>query len=196
MNPDSKITGVVLAGGQARRMANRDKGLVLFKNRPLVEYTIAAMQPLVDELFINANRNLDAYQKFGWPVITDLSNNFDGPLAGIMTAMEHANSPLVLIAPCDSPLIKPSHLERLLTARAEQDAEITVAFANNRLQPVFLAVKTELKEHLSAYLAQGNRKMFDWLNQHRFVSVDFGDAQELFININTMDELAALESHY
>ena len=57
----SDITGVILAGGQARRMQGQDKGLVLLNNKPMIEYVIENLKPQVGELVINANRNLDTY---------------------------------------------------------------------------------------------------------------------------------------
>jgi len=63
-------------------MNNQDKGLVNFKGRPMVSYAIAALVPVVDCVLINANRNIDQYRQFGWPVISNQSDNIDGPLAG------------------------------------------------------------------------------------------------------------------
>ena len=76
MKNKDAITGVILAGGLARRMGHQDKGLILFQGQPLVSYAIAAMRPVVTELLINANRNIEAYQQFGWPVISDLTDSF------------------------------------------------------------------------------------------------------------------------
>jgi len=68
MNNQSKVTGVILAGGLARRMNNQDKGLVNYKGRPLVSYAIAALTAVADRSLINANRNRERYQMFGLPV--------------------------------------------------------------------------------------------------------------------------------
>ena len=78
----SRITGVVLAGGQGSRMGGVDKGLVPFRGRPLVEHVIERLRPQVDTILINANRNPEAYAAFGHPVISDEIEGFAGPLAG------------------------------------------------------------------------------------------------------------------
>lgn len=188
-----KVTGVILAGGLARRMENRDKGLVQFNGRPLISYAIQAMTPIVGQLLINANRNQAEYRQFGRPVIADQTDSFDGPLAGILTALSIAETELLLVMPCDSPLIKTRHLERMLHARATEDAEIAVAFDGERLHPVFLVLKTNLKDSLEAYLADGQRKLAVWLAQHHSLTVDFSDEPEVFTNINSLVELAAVE---
>ncbi|MDD5412620.1 MAG: molybdenum cofactor guanylyltransferase MobA, partial [Methylobacter sp.] len=78
--------------------------------------------------------------------------------------------------------------------RAENDADVAVAFDGERLHPVFLAIKTTLKTSLQDYLASGQRKMAVWLEQQNMVQVDFSNEPEIFSNINTMAELSALEA--
>ena len=148
MNNSTKITGVILAGGRARRMNHQDKGLVCYQGRPLVDYAIAALAPLVHETLINANRHHEQYQQFGLPVVADQTDSFDGPLAGILTAMIHSDAAVLLVVPCDAPLITTVHLQKLLTVRAELNADIAVAFDGERLHPVFLAIHTRLKTSL------------------------------------------------
>lgn len=194
MNSQTKVTGVILAGGLARRMNNQDKGLVNFKGRPMISYAIAALSPMVDQLIINANRNMEQYRQFGLPVVADQTDSFDGPLAGVLTAMIYADADVLVVMPCDSPLVTTEHLEKLLSTRAEQNADVAVAFDGERLHPVFLAIKSTLKNSLEAYLASGQRKIDLWLERQNMVKADFSDTPEIFMNINTMNELTALEA--
>jgi len=193
MNSQTKVAGVILAGGRAQRMNNQDKGLVNFKGRPMISYAIAALVPVVGCILINANRNIDQYRQFGWPVISDQTGSFDGPLAGILAAMNHADADLLVVIPCDSPLIKTEHLQKLLLTRAETNADVAVAFDGVRLHPVFLAIKTGLQVSLQEYLAHGQRKVAGWLEQQNLVKVDFSSEPEIFCNVNTMAELSMLE---
>jgi molybdopterin-guanine dinucleotide biosynthesis protein A len=194
MNNQTKVTGVILAGGLARRMNNQDKGLVNYKGRPMISYPIAALTAVTDESIINANRNREQYQAFGLPVVADQTDSFDGPLAGILTAMIYTDADLLVVVPCDSPLIKAEHLQKLLATRAENNADVAVAFDGERLHPVFLAIKTSLKTSLQNYLASGERKISHWLEQQKMVKADFSNEPEIFININTLTELSKLEA--
>ncbi|TAL45251.1 MAG: molybdenum cofactor guanylyltransferase [Methylovulum sp.] len=196
MKNPTHVTGVILAGGLARRMHHQDKGLIPYNGRPLVSYAIAAMSPVVERLLINANRNHEQYRQFGLPVIADQTNSFDGPLAGISAAMHYAKTGVLLVMPCDCPLATAEHLQKLLGAREEQDADIAVAFDGERLHPVFLAVKTALQTGLAEYLNGGGRKVEDWLKRCHTVKADFSRQPELFVNLNTMAELSSLESQY
>ncbi|MFI3198523.1 MAG: molybdenum cofactor guanylyltransferase MobA [Methylococcaceae bacterium] len=191
----TKIAGVILAGGLARRMNNQDKGLIPYKGRPLVSYAIAALTDVTDQVLINANRNREHYQAFGLPVVADQTDNFDGPLAGVLTAMIYTDADVLVVVPCDSPLIKAEHLQKLLAVRAENAADVAVAFDGVRLHPVFIAIKTSLKTSLENYLASGQRKVGDWLEQQKTVTADFSNEPEIFFNINTLTELSALEAN-
>ena len=191
----TKVTGVILAGGLARRMNNQDKGLVHYKGSPLVSYAIAALTDVTDQIIINANRNREHYQVFGLPVVADQTDNFDGPLAGVLTAMIYTDADVLVVVPCDSPLIKAEHLQKLLAVRAENAADVAVAFDGVRLHPVVLAIKTSLKTSLENYLASGQRKVGYWLEQQKTVKADFSNEPEIFININTLTELSALEAN-
>ncbi|MFI3215388.1 MAG: molybdenum cofactor guanylyltransferase, partial [Methylococcales bacterium] len=146
------------------------------------------------QTFINANRNLMDYEAFGHLVITDQTDSYDGPLAGILTTLIHADAELLLVMPCDTPYFKTEHLQRLLTTRAEHDADIAIAFDGEQLHPLFLALKTSLTDNLRDYLASGQRKVSDWLKPLNSVYVDFSHEPSIFININSSDELAALEA--
>jgi molybdopterin-guanine dinucleotide biosynthesis protein A len=194
MNNPKKTTGVILAGGLARRMNHQDKGLVCYQGRPLVSYAIAALAPLVQELIINANRHHGQYQQFGLRVVTDQTDSFDGPLAGILTAMIHTDADALLIVPCDAPLIQTEHLQKLLNTRASLDADVAVASDGERLHSVFLAIHSRLQTSLENYLATGQRKVQTWLALQNTVSVDFSDTPEIFTNINTLTDLSALEA--
>ena len=187
------VCGVVLAGGMGRRMQHLDKGLMLFNNRPLVSYAINALQPLVGELLISANRNRDQYSRFGHPVIDDASDRFDGPLAGILSALRATDADVLMVVPCDSPMIQTRHLSRLLAAVDEASC-IAVAFDGERLHPVVMAFKSYLRDDLQQYLATGQRKLQLWLERHPFIQVDFSAEPEIFVNLNTLADLAELEN--
>ncbi len=196
MNNPVKVCGVILSGGRATRMNNQDKGLIEYKGRPLISYAIAAMLPVVDQLILNANRNIDQYQLFDLPVVTDQTNRFDGPLAGILTAMHSTNADVLLVMPCDLPLIRSGHLQKLLSACLEQGTDIAVAFDGKETHPVLLAIKTNLQVDLQRYLDSGQRKVGFWLARNQLIKVDFSNEPDIFANINTIKDLLMLEEKF
>ena len=194
MDRQTKVTGVILAGGLARRMNRQDKGLILFKHRPLVSYAVEAMTAVANRTVINANRNIGSYREFGLPVISDQSDSFDGPLAGILSAMHYAESGIVLAMPCDSPFFNADHLTKLLESLTMHDVEVATAFDGERLHPVFLALNVELSSNLEDYLQRGQRKVENWIHQQKVVFTDYSKEPDIFININSIDELSELET--
>jgi len=190
----TKITGVVLAGGLARRMGGTDKGLIQLNGRPLIAYAIDALLSVTDRVLINANRNHEAYRALGFPVVSDRTSTFDGPLAGILSAMQAVETPYILTLPCDCPLFEGKHLQRMVATMDADKMDCCTAFDGLRLHPVFLLVDCRLSASLEAYLAAGQRKIDTWLNQHRLGLVDYSDHPEIFRNVNTQEDLTAIEN--
>ena len=185
------ITGLILAGGQGRRMGKQDKGLLHFQSRPLIEYVIDILKIQVDSLLINANQNHDRYASYGYPVIADSITGFCGPLAGMLSGMRACKTPYLLTSPCDSIAISPKLRQRLMETLLSQQADIAVAHDGDRLQPVFCLLSCHLVDDLQSYLTQGERKIDRWFSRHRTVHVDFSDQTQHFININQPDDLVS-----
>ena len=182
-----KVSGIVLAGGQGRRMGGVDKGLQPLGGKTMVEHVIARLAPQVDEIVINANQNLESYAKFGYPVAADLTGGFAGPLAGLQAGLHAAKHPLVVTAPCDSPFLPLDLVARLRAAMGGKD--LAVAKTGTQAHPVFAMVRREILDHLTAYLAGGGRKIDAWYASLEVVEVAFDDEAEAFSNINTREEL-------
>lgn len=189
----SKITALILAGGRGSRMGSVDKGLQAFKDQPMVAHVITRLALQVDEIIINANRNLDQYAAFGHRVVPDAIDGFAGPLAGLHVGMTHATHPLVVTAPCDSPFLPLDLVARLASSLAQHDADLAVAKTFDQAHPVFCLVKRSLEPHLRTFLATGQRKIDKWYETLKVVEVPFDDEEAAFANINTADELAAHE---
>ncbi len=190
MKKYDNTAGLILAGGRAQRMGGQDKGLLQLNNHAMIEYVIAALSTQVATLMINANRNIQAYQQFGHPVIADQLTDFQGPLAGMVSAMQACQYDYIAIAPCDGPFISTDYVARLHAARSATGSKISVAHDGQRLQPVYALLDTSLSNSLLAYLATGERKIDHWYQQAGYCEADFADATELFVNINTPQELA------
>lgn len=186
------ITGVILAGGEGRRMGGVDKGLQLLDGRPLVHWVLERLRPQVGQVVISANRNLERHRDFGCAVIADLMPGYAGPLAGLQAAMTAAATPLLLAAPCDSPLLPADLAARLEDALAAAHADLAVPIAGDRAHRAFCLARRELLPRLDAFLAAGGRKLGLWYETLHVVEVDFEDQAAAFDNINSLAELDRL----
>lgn len=183
------VTGVILAGGQGRRMGGVDKGLKLLEDKPMVEWAIERFAPQVDELLINANQNLEAYARFGYRVIPDEIGGFAGPLAGLHRGLSAATHDIVATVPCDSPFLPHDLVARLYAALCEREAELAVARTGEQPHPVFCLCRRGVLGSLTQFLESGGRKIDAWYAALAVTEVLFDDEAEAFSNINTLDEL-------
>jgi molybdopterin-guanine dinucleotide biosynthesis protein A len=185
------VTGLILAGGQGRRMGGVDKGLQMLRGKAMVEWVLARFAPQVDEVLINANQNRERYETFGRRVVADDISGFAGPLAGLQAGLKAAAHPLVVTCPCDSPFLPPDLVQRLREALERERADLAVAKTGDQPHPVFSLVRREVLPNLTGFLDSGGRKIDAWYASLKTVEVDFGDEAEAFSNINTREELQA-----
>lgn len=193
LNPQH-ITAVILAGGKGRRLKGNDKGLVEFQQQPMVEHVLQAVGSRVANIIINANRNIERYESYGHPVISDALSDFQGPLAGFCIAMSEASTSHILTLPCDGPFVSEDYVARMAQALSQDPAaEMAVAHDGERMQPVHALIPVSLLDSLRVFLASGERKIDRWYTQHKVALVDFSDKPEIFQNINTEAQLKHLE---
>ena len=190
------ITGLVLAGGLGRRMSSDgqgiDKGLQLFRGRPMVSQVVERLQPQVGRIVINANQNRERYEQFGQPVIADQLGGFAGPLAGLHAGLKVAETSHVVTVPCDSPFLPADLVARLAAGLAGSAAVVAVALTGSQPHPVFALVDRSVLADLERFLQAGGRKIDKWYRALKFVEVPFDD-EAGFRNINTPEELREFE---
>ena len=183
------ISAVILAGGQAKRMGGMDKGLQTLHGKPLFQFIYDRLHSQVEHISVNANRNQAIYAAAGLPVFGDNIEGFQGPLSGILTALERSETDFVLFVPCDSPFFPDNLLEKLKSAVVFRGVSIAYVHDGEREHPTFCLMARSLKEKLAAYLVAGDRRMLQFMRQNGAVSVDFSENKAAFTNINTLDEL-------
>lgn len=186
-----KLTAIILAGGRGRRMGMQNKGLLLFKQQPLVEHVIMRLRSQVSRIVISANDDLHAYRQFGLPVIPDRTADYAGPLAGIYSAMYHDSSEWFITAPCDAPCLPADYVLRMLTACGNRPA--CVAHDGQRQQSGCCLLHRSLLAPLEHTLQAGHFAVHRFLTDVAAGTVDFSDETRAFVNINSPADLAVLD---
>jgi molybdenum cofactor guanylyltransferase len=166
------ISGLILAGGEGKRVGGVDKGLIEYQGRALIEHVIDTIRPAVDDLVISANRNIEHYQRYTDKVISDQTEQYLGPLAGIHAAMPHCAHEWILLTPCDTPLL-PNDLVARLLARPV-DRPIIVAETEHMLQPVMLLHRS-LHHSIEQALDKDERRLMSWVRTHEPQTIVFPD---------------------
>lgn len=181
------IAAVILAGGRGTRMGGADKGLVAYRERPLIEWVLQTIRPQVREVLISANRNLDRYATYGCRVVEDTLPGFAGPLAGVLAAMEAVGTRWLLVTPCDTPHLPADLAQKLAQAAHAADVPLAVANDGQRDHYTTMLVETRLAESLRDYLASGQRAVHRW--QQRFDPARATFAADALKNLNTPADL-------
>lgn len=192
--------GVLLAGGLARRMGGGDKPMRQIGGVTLLARVIARLAPQCDGLILNANGDPERFRTFGLPVVADTVENFPGPLAGILAALDWtaANRPhlaWVLSAAADCPFLPRDLVARLHRARIAEGAQLAVAASAGRSHPVIGLWSVAQREELRrALVVDDIRKIDRWTGTYKVATVDWpAEPLDPFFNANTIDDLAEAE---
>lgn len=203
----NKISGLILAGGEGRRMAGRDKGLISLANKPLVEYAIACLQPLVDDLSISCNRNRELYQNYQLDCIADnlidsgtdnTEQSFQGPMAGLAAGLKNAKHEWLLVMPCDTPLMTTKLMAQLVscikTSGPSEEIQ-AIIFSHQGLQPLHGLYHRSMLPIFEQCLAENKNALQRLLRSMPTVSMHQAVASGYsFNNANDPEELATIEA--
>jgi len=192
-----KVVGLLLAGGQSRRMGGGDKALRRLGGTPLLERVIKRLRPQVAALVLNANGDPARFADFGVPVVSDSVPDFAGPLAGVLagldwSAVHYPDCPFIVSVATDAPFLPTDLVLRLAAELEAADADLACAASAGRPHPVFGLWPVRLRDDLRrAVLEEGIRKVDQWTARHQLVTVPFPDAPvDPFFNANRPEDLA------
>ena len=201
MPSNSIIAGVLLAGGQSRRMGGGDKCLRELGGQTLLTRIIERAAPQIGPMMLNANGDSSRFAAFGLPVFADVVEGYAGPLAGVLTGLEWAadHAPgcdWVASFACDAPFLPLDLVTRLLAVIEDQNADLACARSNGRDQPVFGVWPVRLAAELRrAVVDEDIRKVDVWTARYNLAHADFDDsAIDPFFNVNRPEDFATAET--
>ena len=191
-----KVVGLLLAGGQSRRMGGGDKALRPLGGIPLIDRVIERLRPQVNALVLNVNGDPARFARLGLPVAADSVPGFAGPLAGVLAGLDWAFShrsdcPYVVSVATDAPFLPIDLVARLAQGLDEGSADLACAASGGRPHPVFGLWPVRLRDDLRrALVDQAIRKVDLWTVRHRLATVPFADHPvDPFFNANRPEDL-------
>ncbi|MGB6119705.1 MAG: molybdenum cofactor guanylyltransferase MobA [Mesorhizobium sp.] len=189
------IAGVVLAGGRSTRMGH-DKAMVTLAGITLIERAIERLTPQCGAVAVNSNLALEAVEAQGVPLIADAMPGFQGPLAGMLAALDWATSAgatHVATVPVDTPFFPSDFVARL--AGAAGPDQIAVARSQARLHPTCALLPATSAAPLRTFLdTRQSRRVMDFLDLMGFCAIDFDTSgDDPFFNVNRPEDLAVAE---
>jgi molybdopterin-guanine dinucleotide biosynthesis protein A len=193
------VVGLLLAGGQSRRMGGGDKCLRLLGGDTILSRIVGRIRPQVRDLVLNANGDPARFAGYGLPVIADSVEGFAGPLAGVLAGLGWAaanapDCPWVASVPTDAPFL-PADLVVRLQAAVEEGADMACAASSGQPHPVVGLWPVRLRDDLRhALMAEQIRKVDIWTARYRLATVAFPVAGiDPFFNTNRPEDLAEAE---
>jgi molybdopterin-guanine dinucleotide biosynthesis protein A len=193
-----KVVGLLLAGGQSRRMGGGDKALRMLGDVTLLDRVIERLRPQVDALVLNANGDPARFARFALPVVPDSIPGFAGPLAGVLAgldwaAAERPDCDYVVSVATDAPFLPADLVARLAEGLAAAGADLACAASGGRAHPVFGLWPVRLRDDLRrAVVDEEVHKVDLWTARHRLVTVPFPDTPvDPFFNANRPEDFEA-----
>lgn len=184
-NNTLQFSCIILAGGEGKRANGMDKGLIIYTGKPLIEHVIDAVSLQVDDIVISANRNIDSYLQYSNNVISDTSDSYRGPLAGIAASLPFCRHDLVLVVACDMPALPADLVERLAVDIDNKSIAIATVGDHHQLAMV---LKKSLLESIQQQLADDRLKLIQWVQSVPYNIINFDDIPQAFINLNKLSD--------
>jgi molybdopterin-guanine dinucleotide biosynthesis protein A len=195
------IVGLLLAGGQSRRMGGGDKTLRLLRGKTILERVIERLRPQVAALVINANGDPARLAEFGLPIVPDSVPGYAGPLAGVLAGLDwaaanRAECEAVVSVATDAPFFPGDLARRLAAGAREADAPLACAASRGRAHPVFGLWPIRLRQDLRrALVEEGIRKVDLFTARYPLATVSFtAEPIDPFFNLNRPEDVDAAEA--
>ena len=193
MKPIQGVCAVILSGGLARRLNGKEKGLQQLNGKFLVAHIVERLTSQVSTIWLNINRHHDQYQQHfpQLPYYSDTLPDFQGPLSGMLSGLQHIPNEYLLFVPCDSPFLPMNLVKKLFTALQINHATIAYAHDGERAHPTFALLHRSVLSALEAYLHAGERRVLQFFQSQSGIAVDFSEQPTAFRNFNTPEEFAS-----
>lgn len=200
MTTEIPTLGLVLAGGQARRMGGGDKASLKVGGKTILERVFTRLAPYCDPIILNANGDPRRFSRYELAVVADSVPDFAGPLAGILAGLDWAakNAPKIewlASVPGDCPFLPNDLVPRLHAARIAENKPLACARSGEWRHPVVGLWPVALRDDLRrALTVEGLHKIEAWTDRHGAELAAWPDQPvDPFFNVNTPEDLAKAE---
>lgn len=185
---------LLLAGGRGQRMGGRDKGLIDWNGAPFIEHLHGLVRPLTDDLIISCNRNQERYADYADRLVTDEQQDFPGPYAGIRAGLDAARHELLMVMPCDMPLLDRDLFNDLRASAAANPGLPVIVRQGEQWQPLLCCIPTVHASVFEEHWQQGQRSPRRTLAALGAVALQCAADDRRLANLNTPDLLTGIRA--
>lgn len=192
-----RFTGMILSGGEGRRVGGADKGLMLWQGEPVICQSLRGLKSCLEPVVISANRSMAHYRQLAAVVLPDAPEFAGmGPMAGVLSGLrwleqqpDGAAGAALVVCPCDTPGFGAAHVRTLMAAARQAPDRVTVARTADGFQPLHAVFPVSAAESLEAFLHAGQRKVITFASQIGLQPVDFPESSP-FRNCNRPEDFS------
>ncbi|MGB7435578.1 MAG: molybdenum cofactor guanylyltransferase [Candidatus Acidiferrum sp.] len=198
--------GFVQAGGGSTRFG-ADKALAKFAGKTMLQRTGELLANVCDQVLVVAPSG--KYKNLPWPLVADRWPG-QGPLGGILTALDHVNAHIsrprltnsqsqpawALMVGCDMPFLTAPFLTFLWERASQSRAQVVVAESGNGLEPLCACWRSDAAGAIQAAFDTGVRRVTEAMKRLPMEVLDgpawkrFDSGNRLFWNMNTPADFA------
>jgi len=184
-------SAVVLAGGKSSRMGF-DKSTMVLQNKKLIESTIKKLDSLFDDIIISVD-SLEKKSEFNHAKIVVDKVKGIGPLGGMISALETAQSDKLFVIPCDMPVIDTKYISFMM--KYMDDNEIILSEKNGYFEPFPGFYSKSLIPRIEELINQNRRSIRSIFECSRTKVISesewkkLGFSEEIFTNLNTTQDV-------
>lgn len=191
----NEISAFIIAGGKSSRFGD-DKSLYMFRGRPLIEYVVDAIQPVIEKIAIIGD-NSGKFACLGIPSHGDIINGI-GPLGGLHTSLKIADTDKIFVFACDMPGLN-TGLIRYMSALNIGDHDAIVPVIDGFYEPLHAIYSKSCLNRVESFIGEGTRQIVSILKKfdirvvtEKEISV-YANPRTVFRNINFKNDIHDLQ---
>jgi len=192
-------TGIILAGGEARRAGGSEKYLFSYNGETFLQRLISTLNESVDEIIIVV-RDEKQCRKLGnisgVTIVTDI-RKCTGPIGGLHAGIKASKGDIMFVVACDMPFVNKEVIKRLFEIADDYDAVIP-CWNDEMFEPLHAVYKKNpLEDYMKSHKSLSMRDMIRnirscYVNVERLKDID--PELRTFTNINHLEELEKLKN--
>jgi molybdopterin-guanine dinucleotide biosynthesis protein A len=156
----NRVGGIVVCGGQSRRMG-RDKARLVVHGKPMLERAVDILGSVCGEVVLACGPR-ERYAELGLPLVLDAQEN-GGPLAGILAGLQQLNCPLVAVLACDMPRASAELFGHLFAHQQAGEYDVCFLETEGGREPLCAIYSSHVLPAMEAAMDQGRRRVTSFL---------------------------------
>lgn len=187
------ISGIILAGGNAKRMKGNKKAFLEVGGRRIIDRLFEIYREIFEDIVIVTNTPSD-FIEFDAVIVPDIIDR-KSSMAGIHAGLFYAVNDMAFVSACDTPFLKKSMIELVISNMKSHYDSVMPVHGNGFLEPLCAAYSRRLVRIFSKSLSNGILTIRDSLSERRVITIPEEKIKKAdpdllsFFNINTPEDL-------